>query len=149
MFDCYEQNTQFISGTSHEDALWMRHGLLFIKLLQRWYPWKISAIPTMAEKCSKFVLVKELQIYTTWPMASFQILILEYILGAIFSKERFETQAKAKGKSSWKELHGLQCSWRKMTSKKYLLNPKQKVSKQRKRLMKKQFKETLPYINNC
>lgn len=55
----------------------------------------------MAEKLLKFVLVKELQIYTTlWTLASFQTLILEYILGAIFGKERFETEANAKGKSS-------------------------------------------------
>ena len=62
----------------------------------------------MAEKLSKFALVKELQIYTTWTLASFQISIPVYVLGAIFGEERFETEANAKGKSFRKKLH-LKC----------------------------------------
>ena len=91
----------------------------------------------MAEKLSKFALVKELQIYTTWTLASFQISIPVYVLGAIFGEERFETKANAKGKSFRKKLHGSQRSWSKTTSKKYMSTPKQKVSKHTKGVMKK------------
>ena len=50
----------------------------------------------MSEKLSKCVLGKELQIYTTWTLASFQFSIPVYILGAIFGEERFESEENAR-----------------------------------------------------
>ena len=119
--------------------------VLTMKMMK--YVMQRSAIPVMSEKLSKFtVLVKELLIYTTWTLLSFQISTPVYILGAIF-EERFETKENEKGKSPERNFTARNVlEARRPQSNTCRRQIKRYQNTQRTRY-KKQFKEILPYIN--
>ena len=112
-----------------------------------YYVTQRSAITTMSEKLSKFVLAKELQIYTIWTLASFQISIPIYI-GCNFRRREIRIRRKCEGKIFPKGISRLATFLKQDDLKEILVNAEAKGIKTHKERDKKQFKEILPYINH-
>ena len=102
----------------------------------------------MSEKLSKFVLVKELQIYTTWTLAGdFPNFDNGIYIGCNFRRGEIPNRRKYEGKIFLKETSRLAKFLKQDDLKEILVDAKAKDIKTHKEHDKKQFKEILPYIN--